>query len=233
MIEQAVVLAAGEGKRMKKNTTDPVLLHTPKPLLKVKGISLIENKIMPLIVKGVEVIVVINKKDDQIFREALKRYNVKFVYQGNDKGTAAALYSCKDLIKSNLFLVLMGDDIIEYNVDSVLNINEPSIFAAKVEDLSNYGAIITNEQNEVIDILEKRKSGEGLANTGVYVMPKEFFDIYNEIPIDEKSGEKFLTEAILILRKRGIKFKVKTIDRWIGINTPEELKKAEEIWNPK
>ncbi|MDP8012685.1 MAG: nucleotidyltransferase family protein, partial [Nanoarchaeota archaeon] len=227
MIEQAVILAAGKGKRMKKNTTDPVLLNTPKPLLKVKGISLIENKIKPLIEKGVDVVVVINKDDEKAFKEALKDYPIKFVYQGNETGTAASLYSSKELINKDMFLVLMGDDLIDYDTDSVLNLNEPTVFAAKVEDVSNYGAIVTNEENEVIDILEKKKSGEGLANTGIYVMPKEFFEIYNEIPVDEKSGEKFLTEAIWLLRKKGIKFKVKTIKRWIGINTPEELKKAE------
>ena len=37
---------------------------------------------------------------------------IKFVYQNSPKGTGDAIMKCKNLIKSNVFLMLLPDDLI-------------------------------------------------------------------------------------------------------------------------
>ncbi len=229
MVKEVVILAAGEGKRMKRNTTDPILLTTPKPLLEIKGKTIIARKIEKFLMAGFRVILVVSKNDKKIFMEKLEKYPVTYCVQSDEKGTAAALFAARNAVKDNFFLVVMGDDIYDLDLDHLKNENTPTVFGFEVPDVSNYGLLVTDNDGNVIDILEKKRSGRGMANTGSYIMPKEFFNVYYKIPIDEKSGERFLTHVVKIFRENGVKFKEEKINFWFGINTPEQLKEAEII----
>ena len=120
-IRQAVILAAGKGRRMKENATDEALRTLPKPLLDLNGEPMIAGKIRALLDNGVEVCIVINPFSESVFRERLKDYDVTYCYQSMPLGTANALYSAKEFVKDNLFLVMMGDDIINCDMSEVLN----------------------------------------------------------------------------------------------------------------
>ena len=69
MIKQAVILAAGEGKRMKRSATEETIINTPKPLIEINGLPIIEHTIKKLNYMGLDIAVVINKKDEDIFRK--------------------------------------------------------------------------------------------------------------------------------------------------------------------
>lgn len=228
MVREAVILSAGEGKRMRRDTEDPVFLDTPKPLLNVKGRPIITRNIEKLAEAGFRTTLVVNERDKGRFVEELSAYKLEYCTQ-QDKGTAGALFAAKDTIKDDSFLVLMGDDISDIDARKLIDLDQPAVFGFEVEDLSSYGALILGENGEVVDILEKQKSGRGLANTGIYIMPKAFFDVYNDIPVDEKSGERFLTHAIRLLREKGFRFKALKLGFWFGINTPGQLKEAEGL----
>ena len=60
MIKQAVILAAGNGKRIKEGTNDNYVLSTPKPLLNVRGTTIIERIVKKLFQAGLEIGIVIN-----------------------------------------------------------------------------------------------------------------------------------------------------------------------------
>jgi NDP-sugar pyrophosphorylase family protein len=226
MIKQAVILAAGKGLRMKRGQTDPEILSTPKPLLKVNGVPIIEKTIKKLSEKGLRIIVVINPLEEVKFQETLSKYGVSFCYQPEPLGTAHALYSAKDLVEEDLFLVLMGDDITEFDLEDAIMIEEPSIFGFEVKDLSQYGAIMVDKEGIASSIREKEIEGPGTVNTGVYLMPKEFFNLFKEIPKNGKSGEYYLTEAIPLLYKTGKGLRLLKLNRWKGINKIEDLNQA-------
>ncbi|MGD0728643.1 MAG: nucleotidyltransferase family protein [Candidatus Micrarchaeaceae archaeon] len=227
MIKQAVILAAGKGKRMNENSTDHKLKTIPKPLLDLKGKPMIEHKINGLVENNIEICTVINKNDEHIFREKLKHYEINYCYQDEPLGTGNALYAAKDFVKDELFLVMMGDDLTEYNIKELSDAKEPAVFGFEVEDVTGYGALVVN--NGIVDgIIEKQLSGRGIINTGVFIMPKEFFDYYDEIKAIAKK-EILLTDAPEILSFHGIKFKLKKLDRWFGINTPDELNSANRL----
>lgn len=225
MVKQAVILAAGKGTRMANNATDPRLKNTPKPLLAVHGRPMIEEKIKRLAENGVESCVVINPSFKGIFHQKLKDYDIKYCYQAKPLGTANALYCSKNFVKEELFLVMMGDDIAEYDIEEVLRAKEPAVFGFEVDDVSGYGALMLNKNKEVERIVEKERSGNGFVNTGVYIMPREFFDYYDDIKPNAK-GEVGLEDAPKVLSKHGIRFKLKEIRIWRGINTPADLLEA-------
>jgi len=228
MIKQAVILAAGEGKRMKRSATEETIIITPKPLIEINGLPIIEHSIRKLNYMGFDIAVVINKKDEDIFRQKLKEYNIHYYYQEKPLGTANALYSAKDFIKDDYFLVMMGDDLSNFNVEEIINIENPVIFGYEVEDLSKFGAIIMDAKGIACEIVEKKQKGRGLANTGVYIMPKTFFDMYSNIKMDQKENEFYLTDFIKMMYDMGNGFEVKLMSYWRPINDFEELRKAKE-----
>jgi NDP-sugar pyrophosphorylase family protein len=227
MIKQAVILAAGNGKRMAQNSSDEKLKTIPKPLLEVNEMPMIEKKIKTLSENGVAVAVVINPVRESIFGEKLKAYEIKYCYQPNAIGTANALYSAKDFVRDDLFIVMVGDDVVEYDIKSALQEDGPVVFGFDVDDLTGYGALVVNRRGEVENILEKQKSGRGVVNTGVYVMPREFFDHYSEVSA-LAVGEDRLTDVPKILSGYGIKFRLRKLDSWYGVNTPTDLTNAIE-----
>ncbi|MCL4399641.1 nucleotidyltransferase family protein [Candidatus Parvarchaeota archaeon] len=226
MVKQAIILAAGEGKRMKAGSFDAEILSTPKPLLKVGGVPIIEKNVKKLIENGFGVCIVVHEDNKKAFQEALKDYNVSYVIQKERLGTANALMAAKDFINDDLAIVLMGDDIIEYDLKQIKEADGPAVFGYEMDDVSGYGAIILDKDGYVKEIKEKQIKGKGFANTGVYIMHKDFLDIYSEIPKNEKSGEYYLTDAIGILYDRGVKFSFVKANFWMGINTQEQLSLA-------
>ncbi len=230
MIKEAIILAAGKGNRMKIGQTDSYIINTPKPLLEFDGIPIVERSIKNLLKYGIKVSIVINPLDEEKFRKKLHSYNLNFIYQDKPMGTAHALFSAKNFIEGDLFLVLMGDDLIEFGDENILEIDTPTVFGYHVEDVKNYGVIISDKDGYAIKIIEKNISGPGLVNTGVYVMPKEFFNLYNKIPVDKYSKELYLTEVVKLLYDQGLKMKIRTLKFWKGINTPKDLYEANEIY---
>lgn len=227
MIAQAVILAAGNGTRMSKNAANPEMTSTPKPLLEVNGHPMIEHKIRTLVRNGVDVCVVINPKFEGQFRQKLGQYDITYCYQPVPLGTAHAVYCARDFVKSELFFVMMGDDVIEYDVREALRVSVPVIFGLRVDDVKGFGSIEVGKNGIVQDILENQRSGKGMVNTGVYIMPKWFFDYYGEME-KNPNGEVGLNVVPKTLAKHGITFKLKELSRWFGVNTPSDLVKAKE-----
>lgn len=229
MIKQAVILAAGRGRRMKEGQVDKPLLDTPKPLLEVRGTPIIERTLKKLAECGVRTAIVINQKDEKKFRDKLAKYDIEYCYQESPLGTANALYCARDFVKDELFLVLMGDDISNIDIENLIKIESPTVFGFEVEEVGEFGALLVDTNGLVTDILEKKVVGKGIANTGIYIMPKKFFCVYGQVPKDAFSGEYYLTHAIRILREANIPLHFKRLDYWKGINTPNDLKRANEI----
>ena len=135
MIKQAIIPLAGLGTRML-----PLTSVIPKELLPIKMVKtnldyILEECIEAGIKEFVFVIskkkisiknyfyndafykkIIRKKKDKRIIQEykRIKKYKrmIKFVYQNSPKGTGDAIMKCKNLIKSNFFLMLLPDDLI-------------------------------------------------------------------------------------------------------------------------
>ncbi len=229
MIKQAVILAGGRGSRMKVGNENDLLTRTPKPLIEVQGVPIIERMLRKLNDYNIKIALVINPVDEQKFRERLNKYNLIYCYQNDPLGTGNALYSAKNFVTDDLFLVMMGDDISSMDFDIICKKESPTVFGFQVKEISGFGALVLDSEGFAIEILEKQLTGKGIANTGIYLMPKKFFELYDKIQRDEKTGEYYLTHIVKLFYQLQLPFKVEMVDQWIGINTPNDLINAKKI----
>ena len=219
---QAVILAAGRGKRM-KNLTDEI----PKPMLKLKGKPILEHKIKMLPEEIDEIIFVIGYCGDYIIRYFKHYYcgrRIIYVYQHNINGTGGALHLARSILKDR-FLVIMGDDLYcKKDLNSLLK-HQLAILGREVENVSQFGIIKTNKAGNMIDVIEKpKKSKDKLANVGVYMLNKKIFD-YELVPIG--NGEFGLPQTLAKMAKK-YKIKVERATDWHPIGKPEDLASAEK-----
>ncbi len=221
IIMQAVIMAAGEGTRMR-----PLTYKTPKPMLPVKGKPLLEWTLsfLPDVVD--EVIVVVNYLADQIrdyFGDEWQGRKIKYVVQKELNGTGGAVRTCKDLIKDK-FLVVNGDDLFYKKDLEKLCREDLAAMAYEVEDPSRFGVFKMDAQGNLLDIIERPPTNENkLANIGAYALNKNFFD-YDLVQITEK--EFGLPQT---LAKMTDKHKVKVIPttHWFPIGNPDDLARAQ------
>lgn len=218
---------------MKSRKEDHCISSTPKPLLEINGVPIIRRLIEKLNFDNIRVAIVINPEDEKKFSKKLNGLKFEYYFQNSPKGTADALYSARQFVTDDIFGVFMGDDIFEYDELNLKNIEEPTIFAYHHYNCRNFGTLKLDSKGYVEKILEKEKVGKGLINTGIYIMPKQFFQIFDRIKINTNSNEYYLTEAVPILYEIGFKMFTKSIRTWKGINFPIDLDDANAIYNGK
>lgn len=107
---QAVILAAGEGTRMR-----PLTSNRPKPLLFVAGKLLIEHQLDALASAGVTEAVLIIGHSERIIRGHFDaqphKVKVRYVEQTKRLGTGHALLQARRAVKGR-FLAMNGDIVV-------------------------------------------------------------------------------------------------------------------------
>ncbi len=175
--EQAVVLAAGEGERLK-----PFTASKPKVMIKVANKPILQYVVEALERNGIRrILLVVGYKKEKImdYFEDGKALGVEidYVFQKHLLGTGDALKQAENKTDAR-FLVLSGDNVIEADTISdsgILDVNENAILIKTHRDVSKYG-VVTVKKGMVEDIIEK--PGEeisNLVNTGIYAFEKEIF----------------------------------------------------------
>ena len=221
---KAIILAAGEGKRLR-----PLTLQVPKPLVTVLGKPLIQHawEVLPDLVD--EVIVVVGYKSDLI-REFLgteflgKR--VTYVEQCEPKGTGHAINLCRPhLAGEEKFVVMYADDLHDKTAVSTCCTHDAALLVAQVQDPRRFGVVIKKNDGTVEDIEEKPEHPKSdLAAVGVYVLP---FGIFNYDVADQKNGEYYLTDMIAGFVRDNPTHTVES-GFWMPIAYPEDIARAEE-----
>ncbi len=220
---QAVILAAGRGKRMGNLTT-----ATTKPMLKIKGKPILEHKIKALPKKIKEIIFIVGYRSEDIIRHFKRYYNgrkIIYVFQTNLNGTGGAVHLAKSVLKDK-FLVMMGDDL--YTKKDLNNLlkHDLAILGFEVDDPTKFGVIKTNRNGTLDEVIEKPKTKKyKLVATGVYILDRRFFD-YSLVSIG--NGEFGLPQTIAKMAKDH-KIKVEKATHWHAIGNPDDLKEAEKV----
>lgn len=220
---QAVILAAGRGKRMGKLTS-----ATTKPMLKLKGRPILEYKINALPKKIKEIVFVVGYHSMHIISHFKNYYGgrkMTYVFQDNLNGTGGALHLAKSVLHDK-FLVIMGDDLYHKKDLNTLIKHDLAILGCEVEDASRFGVIKMDRKNNMADVIEKPKNVKrGLVNAGAYVLSKKFFD-YDLVPVGK--GEFGLPQTMAKMAKEH-KVKIEKARLWHPIGRMEDLEKAEEV----
>ena len=230
---KAVVLAAGEGTRLK-----PITLTRPKHLIKVGGKPLLEHCLNALKAVGIEeTLIVIHYMGDAIrtyFGDG-KNFGLRISYveQKEVLGTGNAVSIAEPYVKED-FVLVYGDLL--FSVDAlkkVVAIHEREKPAATmavvpVEKPENYG-IVELETSHVKNIIEKPsrdKAPTNLANAGIYIFSTEIFEKIKQTKASVR-GEWEITDAISLLLKEKTVLGVEiSKDEWLDIGRPWDLLKA-------
>lgn len=221
---QAVFLAAGRGTRLR-----PLTYHVPKPMIRVAGKNLIEHNIDKLPEEIDEIVFVIGYLGEQImnhFGDEYRGRKIKYVKQNKLLGTGHAIHTCREVLKDR-FLVMMGDDV--YDADDIKRCvaHDQCILTQEVSGKFSGGRIILNPQGTLDDIIEGiHNRSKSLANVGLYVIRKEFFD-YDLVKIKDK--DEYGLPQTLVKVARDIPVIIEKANFWLPVGDLNALKRAEKI----
>lgn len=234
----SIVLAAGQGVRMKSKT--------PKVLHEVAGLPMISHVLARLSELGVDrKIVVVGVGQDQV--RAKLGDACEYVVQEEQLGTAHAIMQAKDLLAGaeGLTLIICGDtpllttETLAALVEKHKNEGAAAtILTAIIDKPTGYGRIIHDEAKLVEGIVEESEATEAERavkeiNSGVYCFDNRLlFEGLSEIKNDNRKGEYYLTDIIGIFRKRGAKvctYRTSNLHEIHGVNDRVALVRANRI----
>jgi bifunctional UDP-N-acetylglucosamine pyrophosphorylase/glucosamine-1-phosphate N-acetyltransferase len=221
---QTVVLAAGEGTRLR-----PLTATRPKPLVPVAGRPLVGHTLRAAADAGASrLVVVVGYEGTQVREtvgEACAGLDVEFVVQERRDGTADAVRAAADALEPGPFVVLNGDDL--YDAASLAPLYEggPAVGGHRVADPTQYGVLET-EGDRVTGVVEKPPDPpSNLVNVGAYRFPAGALDLL-DVPRSER-GEYELTDVLArVCRERAVE--LVEVDRWLDVGRPWELLAANE-----
>jgi NDP-sugar pyrophosphorylase family protein len=220
----AVILAAGLGMRLRPHTE-----KTPKPLLPVQGRPILDWILGALPPEVDRVVVVANYLAEQIeqYLRGQKYFSRwQTVRQEVPRGTGDAFRSCRTHLNADHYLVLNGDDL--FGAADLANlVHKPAgLLVHPVDHPRQFGIAFTNPDGTLKGLVEKPPlDGRQLANIGVYVFPRDVFDI--ELTKSPR-GEYEITEYVAKLTARQPVYAVPA-DFWFPIGTVEALEKAQTL----
>ncbi len=225
---KAVILAAGEGNRMR-----PLTYTRPKVMLPIANKPILEHLLLEAKKAGIEEFILVTGYHDEQVRDyfgngAKWGLNIAYCNQRRQLGTADALKIVKGLVEGN-FLLINGDIIV--SGEAIQNLAKKSantISIVEVKDTRDLG-IVAVKQNRVVNIYEKtEKPPSHLANAGLYLFTP---DIFQAVAHTEKSprGEYEITASLQLLIDRGQPILAQKIGYWLDLSYPWDLLPANEF----
>ena len=237
MINCALILAAGQGKRIKSKL--------PKVLHKVCGKEMVNHVIDTMREAGFqEVNVIIGKGAERVKSETSSR-EVSYSLQEEQLGTGHAVMCASAYLegKKGTVAIFTGDAPL-IKVDTVKSFlkyhneekNSATLLSSIIPDPTGYGRIVRSG-TEVLKIVEHKDCTDtelaiNEINAGMYLFDiEELLASLKLLSNNNSQGEYYLTDVIGILKSQGKKLGALPIDfqETLGVNSRGELAIAEEI----
>lgn len=232
-----IILAAGEGKRMRSKL--------PKTLHKIGGIPMLEHVVVAAHkLEPKAVYVVYGKNGDQV-KDALKHLAVKWVLQAKQLGTGHAVQQAMPLISAqDRVLILYGDgplvtsQLLE-NLVTTTPDGELGLVTAQLDNPHGFGRIKLNSEGKICRIVEhKDATAEELKikeiNTGIMIGPaRQLKALLPKLKNANAQGEYYLTDVIglAVAKGHGIyKVLAPNPETVLGVNDLCQLAAAERSY---
>jgi len=232
---KAVILAAGEGKRLR-----PITSLKPKPMIPLLGKPLLEHIIFGLKDAGIDEILLIVGYRQEIIKEYFEKAShylkvkIDYVTQEEYLGTAHAASYAKDFIKNEDFLMMYGDIFVDPEIFKHIHQKykesnyDGLITLMKVDNPQNYGIIALNSNNLVEKIIEKPtpdQNAGNLANAGIFIFNQLIFEAIEKTQKSIRNEYEFTDSMQILINEFNGKIVGFTIDNyfWNDIGLPWQL----------
>ena len=215
---KAVILAAGEGTRMR-----PFTRGQPKVMLPVGNRPILEYIVEAIARNGVrDIVMVVGYRKERImsyFGDGKDwKVKIQYVHQERQLGTAHALRAAEEYLKNEeRFLVLAGDNFIEEaDLIGLVDAPEPEVLLITESQLSTKYGLVEMRGDRVVSIEEKTVVGyEGQIFTGIGMFTPEIFNyLYDDVfTLTALISERLKRSSILAVRAR----------RWMDAVYPQDI----------
>jgi len=178
-----MILAAGEGTRLR-----PLTLKTPKALIPIGGISLVEHTLCWLRTHGIDEVAINlyhlgNKIVDSLGDGS--QFGIKIHYSQEERllGSAGGVKKMEHIFDST-FVIVYGDVLTYFDLTSMIRFHKQkkSMVTMVLSSVSNpweKGIVQLNDDGKILNFVEKPANELGLgnlANGGIYVIEREIVD---------------------------------------------------------
>jgi UDP-N-acetylglucosamine diphosphorylase/glucosamine-1-phosphate N-acetyltransferase len=195
---KAVILAAGEGKRLR-----PLTVSEPKVMIPVANRPILEYVVESLVKNDLnEIVMVVGYRKERImshFEDGRKfGAKIEYVVQEKQLGNAHALACARDRVSDD-FLVLSGDNIVDARaIGDLLRADGcPSALVVESENPSKYG-VVTIEKGTIRGVVEKPIDlVSNIILTGMYCLKGSIFRMIDESMSQGEYGLSNVLRAVL------------------------------------
>lgn len=242
----AVILAGGEGKRMKSNQPKTMSMVLGRPMLRWILDSLKESGITDIcVVTGYR-------------RECIVEYlaalpeKIETVYQNERLGTGHAVMMAEEFLRQR------GGDVVILNGDAPFmdaqtitgafeqhdkTNSSATVISANVSDPSGYGRIVRDKKTGALKAIVEQKDADEetkkiteVNSGGYWFDTAALLSVLHKITADNKAAEYYLPDALKLLLEQGDAagaFTALSSDTVLGANDPKQLEELNEIARKK
>ena len=223
---QAIIPAAGIGKRLKPHT------HTiPKALIQVAGKPILGYILDEVTRLGIREVILVTgffaEKVEEYARSTYGKLKLTFARQTEQLGLGHAVWTALSLKRDLPSLVILGDTIVEANLSGILEQPDNVIAVAPTDDPRRFG-IVELDGDRITRMVEKPVDPpSNLAIVGLYLI-RDSEALYRALGgnIDaglRTKGEFQLTDALARMLDDGAVFRPWEITGWFDCGKPETL----------
>jgi bifunctional UDP-N-acetylglucosamine pyrophosphorylase/glucosamine-1-phosphate N-acetyltransferase len=236
-----VILAAGQGKRMKSDL--------PKVLQPVAGRPLLKHVIDTARELSASDIHVVYGHGGERVRDALVSENVTWVVQAEQLGTGHAVQQAMPGVPDeHLVLILFGDvplvqaATMQRLIDAAANGDALGVLSVRMKDPTGYGRIVRDRAGTVARIVEHRDANQkeraiDEVNTGLMAASAQRMrEWLAQLRNDNAQGEYYLTDVVVMAAKSGLKVNAilaDSEDEVLGVNDKVQLAEVEAIYRKR
>jgi mannose-1-phosphate guanylyltransferase len=229
-LSRAILLAAGLGTRLR-----PLTYEVPKPLVPVLGTPVMEHILRLLARHGFDDVI----SNVHYFPEQIqKRFgdgsewgvHLRYSHEPELLGTAGGVRNVREHFGAETFLIISGDALTDIDLTALWEAHRAkggiaTLSLKRVDDPSQIGVAIMNEDGRIQGFQEKPDPAEALSdlgNCGIYVMEPEIFDYFPERPFVDWAQDVFPT-----LLEQDVAFHGHEIgEYWNDIGNMKELRQG-------
>ena len=209
MVNEAIILAGGFGKRLRPLTND-----VPKPMVKINNRPMLDYHIQWLHEYGIKKIIIACSYKWEKIKE---HYGDRLIYSVEESplGTGGAVKKALEHIDDDSFIVVNSDDINDVDINKLSDVGPNVICVSKFR--SPFGIVDIDKDNNVVGFRQKPILPH-YVSIGVYLLSRNL-----KFPdIGSLEDDVFPNIKLKAYKHDGM---------WVTINTMKQLEEAEQFFN--